>query len=294
MEIRLEELREGFAIYGFIIKEDALYTVYLALRLEKPLLVCGPPGVGKTELAKVLSRIMNARLIRLQCHEGLDESSALYDWNIQRQLVKIHLSTRDEQLREEKLFSLSNILQRPLLQAITSEERVVLLIDEIDRSDPSFEAFVLEVLSDFQITIPEIGTITATRKPIVVITNNGERELSEPLRRRCIFLYLDFPTIEEEASILKNRAPEVLENLNEEIAMAVAWARDKGHQLGPSAPYALDWARSLLLLNADSYQKNYIDNTLEALAKNKENLAAFWNQTATGVASNLKKEKYEG
>ncbi|HHW42014.1 MAG TPA: MoxR family ATPase [Syntrophomonadaceae bacterium] len=291
MEINLEELREGFARYRFIIKEDALYTVYLALRLEKPLLVGGPPGVGKTELAKVLSQIMNARLIRLQCYEGLDESSALYDWNIQRQLVKIHLSARDGQLREEKLFSLSNILQRPLLQAITSEEQVVLLIDEIDRSDPGFEAFVLEVLSDFQITIPEIGTITATRKPIVVITNNGERELSEPLRRRCVFLYLDFPEIEEEASILKNRAPEVLENLNEEIAMAVAWARDRGHQLGPNAPYAMDWARSLLLLNADSYQKDYIDKTLKALANNKDSLAAFWNQTVTGVATNLKKEK---
>jgi len=291
MEIRLEELREGFARYGFVIKEDDLYTVYLALHLEKPLLVGGPPGVGKTELAKVLSKIMNARLIRLQCHEGLDESNALFDWNIQRQLVKMHLAAKDEQLREETLFSLSNILQRPLLQAITSEEQVVLLIDEIDRSDPSFEAFVLEVLSDFQITIPEIGTIAATRKPIVVITNNGERELSEPLRRRCVFLYLDFPRIEEEALILKNCAPEVLENLNEEIAMAVAWARDKGHQLGPNAPYALDWARSLLLLNADSYQKDYIDKTLEALAKNKENLAAFWTQPETGVVGNLEKEK---
>lgn len=291
MEVELEQLRDGFSSSKFIIKEENLYTVYLALRLDKPLLVCGPPGVGKTELAKVLSEILNARLIRLQCHAGLDESRALYDWNIQRQLVKIHLAGKDEQLQEEAIFSLSNLLQRPLLQAIMSEERVVLLIDEIDRSDSNFEAFVLEVLSDFQISIPEIGTLVAQQKPIVVITSSGERELSEPLKRRCVFLYLDFPKIEEELSILKNRIPEVLENIHEDIAMAIAWARDQGYKLGHHAPEAMEWARSLLFLSSGNYQKDYIDKTLEALRMNRENFLAFWSQAEKESSKNCEKEK---
>jgi len=256
----LEELREGFSQTGYIINEEALNVVYLALRLEKPLLVCGPAGVGKTALAKVLSKILAAKLIRLQCHEGLDENKALYDWNFQRQLVKIHLAARNEAIPEEELFSLSNILQRPLLQAITSKEPVVLLIDEIDQADPDFEAFLLEVLSDFQISIPEIGTVTAHQKPVVVITNNGERELSEALRRRCVFLYLDFPTIEQEASIIRVHAPETLENLSEEISLGVNRLLQAGHHPGPYAASVFDWARALLLLNADNLQKDCPEN----------------------------------
>ncbi|MGB9792658.1 MAG: AAA family ATPase [Thermacetogeniaceae bacterium] len=291
MEISLEELREGFTKYRYIISEDALYTVYLSLRLDKPLLVCGPPGVGKTELAKVLSKILGAELVRLQCHEGLDESTALYDWNIQRQLVKIHIAEKDEQLVEEEIFSFSNLLQRPLLRAITSDKKVVLLIDEIDRSDSSFEALVLEVLSDFQISIPELGTIVARHKPTVVITSGGERELSEPLRRRCVFLYLDFPKIDEEVSILKNRIPEVLDNIQEEIARGVAWARDEGFRLGPNAPAAMGWARTLLYLSAGSYQKEYVDKTLETLMANQENLLAFWSRLEEEASENVEKEK---
>lgn len=291
MEISLEELREGFTKYRYIINEDALYTVYLSLRLDKPLLVCGPPGVGKTELAKVLSKILDAELVRLQCHEGLDESTALYDWNIQRQLVKIHIAGRDEQLEEEKIFSFSNLLQRPLLKAITSDKKVVLLIDEIDRSDPSFEALVLEVLSDFQISIPELGTIVASQRPTVVITSGGERDLSEPLKRRCVFLYLDFPKIEEEVSILRNRIPDALDNIQEEIARAVAWARDEGFKLGPNAPAAMGWARTLLFLNADSFQKEYVDKTLKALLVNQENLLAYWSGFEKESSENVGKGK---
>lgn len=275
MELTLEELRERFTRAGYIINEDALNTVYLALRLEKPLLVCGPAGVGKTELAKVLSNILGAKLIRIQCHEGLDESKALYDWNFQRQLVKIHLAARHETIREEDLFSLPNILQRPLLQAITSEESVVLLIDEIDRADPDFEAFLLEVLSDFQISIPEIGTITTNRKPIVVITNNGEREISEALRRRCIFLYIDFPTIEQEASIIRVHASEILKELEEEISLGVNRLLQPGSHPGPQAASTLDWARALLLLNADRLRREYVEKTLDLLAKKKENIEAY-------------------
>lgn len=290
MELDLEQLREGFARYRFIIKGKDLSTVYLALRLDKPLLVCGPPGVGKTELARVLSEILNAKLIRLQCHAGLDESRALYDWNIQRQLVKIHLAGKDEQLQEKAIFSISNLLQRPLLQAIMSEEKVVLLIDEIDRSDPGFEAFVLEVLSDFQISIPEIGTIVAHQKPTVVITSSGERELSEPLKRRCVFLYLDFPKIEDEVLILKNRIPGVLENIHEVIAMAVAWARDQGYKLGPHAPEAMEWARTLLFLNAGNYQNDYLEKTMETPRMNKENFQTFWSQMEKEGSKSCEKE----
>ncbi len=275
MQIELRELRQGFESAGFVIDEDDLNVVYLALKLEKPLLVSGPPGVGKTDLAKVLSRICGARLIRLQCHEGLDESKALYDWNFQRQLVKIHLAARSGSVREDDLFTLPNILQRPLLQAITANEPVVLLIDEIDRSDPDFEAFLLEVLSDFQISVPEIGTIKAVRKPTVIITNNGERELSEALRRRCVFLYLNFPTTEQEASIIRIKNPVVLDDLREEIALAVARTRDAGYHPVPGAGEGLDWARALFLLDADHYQKDYVDKTLDRLAENKENLLSF-------------------
>jgi MoxR-like ATPase len=271
-EIDLETLRSGFRGAGFIIDEPELQTVYLALRLDKPLLVTGPPGTGKTLLARALSRLLPGRLIRLQCHEGLDENNALYDWNIQRQLVQIHLAADSEGIDEQDLFSLANLMQRPLLQAITAADQVVLLIDELDRANPSFEAFLLEILSDFQISIPEIGTIRADRKPVVVITSDGERELSEALKRRCVYLYLDFPTIEQEASIIRAQIPGDLDDLNENLALAVAGARDNGFSFGLGGGRTLDWARALLLLNADHYQSDYVNKILAALAKNKDNL----------------------
>lgn len=262
---------------SYIINEETLNTIYLALKLEKPLLVSGPAGVGKTELAKVLSSILNARLIRLQCYEALDESKALYDWNIQRQLIKIHLSGQKEDTgdEEEDLFSLPFILQRPLLEAVLSKELVLLLIDEIDRSDPDFESLLLELLSDFQISIPEVGTVKAACKPVVVITNSGERELSEALRRRCVFLYLNYPIIEEEAAVLRAKVPEELETLNETIALAVAMVRDQGAQLGFASPQVIDWIRTILMLNAGHYQKDYIDKVSAALEEYKENYSSL-------------------
>lgn len=253
----------------------------MALKLEKPLLISGPTGVGKTELAKALSAILNARLIRLQCYEALDESKALYDWNIQRQLVKIHISHQQggSQEQEEDLFSLPYILQRPLLEAITQKEQVLLLIDEIDRADPDFESLLLELLSDFQVSIPEIGTIKAICKPVVVITNSGERELTEALRRRCVFLYLDYPTIDEEAAIIQARASDELETLNENIALAVATVRDRGAQLGFASPQLVDWARTILMLNAGRYQKDYVDKLLADLEQYKENCSSLESYT---------------
>lgn len=272
-------MQDGFSRFCYIINEDHLNTIYMALRLEKPLLVCGLAGVGKTELAKVLSNILGAKLIRLQCHGGLDESKSLYEWNIQRQLINIHIDNRSKDVKnaEENLFSLDYILQRPLLQAITQKEQVLLLIDEIDRADRDFEAFLLEVLSDYQISIPEIGTIKAAKKPVFVITNSGERELSEALRRRCVFLYLDNPTIKAEASIIRARIPDVLDTLNENIAMGVAQARDRGSQLGFGTIQDMDWARVLLMLIADQYQKDYVDKGMEVLASYQESLSAAEN-----------------
>jgi len=261
-----------------VINEEALSTIYLALKLEKPLLVSGPAGVGKTELAKVLSSILNARLIRLQCYEALDESKALYDWNIQRQLIKIHLSQQtscSQEADEEDLFSLAYILQRPLLEAITQKEQVLLLIDEIDRSDPDFESLLLELLSDFQVSIPEVGTVKAVRKPVVVITNSGERELTEALRRRCVFLYLDYPTIDEEAAVIRAKASTELETLKENIALAVAKVREQGVQLGFAAPQVVDWARTILMLNAGHYQQDYVDKLSADLERYKVNFRSL-------------------
>ncbi|HHY41079.1 MAG TPA: MoxR family ATPase [Syntrophaceticus sp.] len=281
IDIQLEELRNGFKQRSYFINEEGLTTIYLALKLEKPLLISGPTGVGKTELAKALSAILNARLIRLQCYEALDESKALYDWNIQRQLVKIHISHQQggSQEQEEDLFSLPYILQRPLLEAITQKEQVLLLIDEIDRADPDFESLLLELLSDFQVSIPEIGTIKAICKPVVVITNSGERELTEALRRRCVFLYLDYPTIDEEAAIIQARASDELETLNENIALAVATVRDRGAQLGFASPQLVDWARTILMLNAGRYQKDYVDKLLADLEQYKENCSSLESYT---------------
>ena len=277
IDIQLEELRDGFKQRSYIINEETLSTIYLALKLEKPLLISGPAGVGKTDLAKTLSSILNARLIRLQCYEALDESKALYDWNIQRQLIKIHLSQQKggAQDQEEDLFSLSYILQRPLLEAITQKEQVLLLIDEIDRSDPDFESLLLELLSDFQVSIPEVGTIRALRKPVVVITNSGERELTEALRRRCAFLYLDYPTIDQEAAVIRAKASDELEILKENIALAVAEVRDQGTQLGFASPQVVDWAKTILMLNAGHYQKDYVDNLLATLEQYKENYSSL-------------------
>jgi MoxR-like ATPase len=264
MKVSLNKLSKGFEQNGYIIDQEKITAIYLSLNLDKPLLVCGPQGTGKTTLAVVLSKILNARLIRLQCHEGLDESKVLYDWNIQRQLINIHLS-RQNDLPEGQLFSIENLLQRPLLQAILSKEQVVLLIDEIDRSEPDFEPFLLEILSDFQITIPEIGTIAALNKPAVIITNNGDRELSDALLRRCSFLYLDYPNIEQEASIVRSKAPQVLENLSEDIALAAVKTSNARH----CSDSDLDWARVLMLLDADRYQKGFLEKTMELLGKKK-------------------------
>lgn len=274
MDISMENLRQAFEADGYICGQEVITTVYLALRLEKPLLITGAPGVGKTELAKVLSRVFNTELIRLQCYEGLDENKALYEWNYQKQLIKIQLSKGDI-MEEDDLFSSKYLLERPLLKAIRSQKRPVLLIDEIDKTDEEFEAFLFELLSDFQVSIPELGTIKASQIPIVVLTSNGERELSDGLKRRCIFLYIDYPSVEKEIQIIKAKVPGVGERLTHQVAAALHFLRKLELKKKPAISETLDWARSLLLLKVEELNPAAVEATVNVLFKDQDDINTF-------------------
>lgn len=278
MDVTIANLRKAFQDVGYIMDEEVVITVYLSLMLEKPLMIEGAPGVGKTELAKVLATIFSTDLIRLQCYEGLDENKSLYEWNYQRQLLRIQIARESactEDL-EQDLFSREYLLERPLLKAIQAENKVVLLIDEVDKTDEEFEAFLFEVLSDFQVSVPELGTLSARHIPMVVLTSNNERELSDGLKRRCIYLYLDYPTVEREIEIIRARIPEVGEKLSVEIARAVSLIRSESDiKKKPSIAETLDWTRSLMTLEKDRLSKVAIDQTLNLLLKTKADTDAF-------------------
>ncbi len=281
MHLTLKDLRKGFENVGYICDEETILTVYLSLVLEKPILIEGPPGVGKTEMGKVLSQIFDTELIRLQCYEGLDENKALYEWNYQKQLLKIQINRDNAETNEleNDLFSPEYLLERPLLKAIQSPRKVVLLVDEIDKSDDEFEAFLFELLSDFQVSVPELGTIRANHIPIVVLTSNSERELSDGLKRRCIFLYLDFPGIEREVEIIQAKVPQAGENLTKEIAKAVNLIRQNAEiRKKPSIAETLDWTRALVSLNKDRLQSSTIELTLNLLLKNRADQRVFHEQ----------------
>lgn len=280
-KITIEQLRSGFENNGYIAEDEIAVPVYLALRLEKPILITGAPGVGKTEIAKVLSGVFGTDLIRLQCYEGLDENKALYEWNYQRQLIKIQLirdSGSDESM-ERNLFSQEYLLERPLLKAIQAPKKAVLLIDEIDKTDEEFEAFLFEVLSDFQVSIPELGTLKARHIPVVVLTNNGERELSDGLKRRCVFLFIDFPSVEKEIRIIRVKVPEAGERLGEEVALAMNYLR---HNLEikkkPSISETLDLTRALLLFEASRLEPDLVKKTINLLLKDKDDIDLFNSQ----------------
>lgn len=278
MDITIANLRKAFHDIGYITSEEVIITVFLALQLEKPLLLEGAPGVGKTELAKVLAAIFDTELIRLQCYEGLDENKALYEWNYQRQLLKIQMTRETAFIEdmEQNLFSRQYLLERPLLKAIQADRKVVLLIDEVDKTDEEFEAFLFEVLSDFQVSVPELGTLAARHIPMVVLTSNNERELSDGLRRRCVYLYLDYPTVEREVAIIRARLPEVGEKMATEVARAVALVRSEQEiRKKPSVAETLDWTRSLLALDKDRLTKAVVEQTLSMLLKAKPDLDAF-------------------
>lgn len=281
MQVELAHLRQGFSDVGYICEENAVLTVYLALKLQKPLLIEGAPGVGKTELGKTLAKVLKTELIRLQCYEGLDENKALYEWNYQRQLLRIQIDSHleDRQLVEEDLFSLSYLLERPLLKAIRAPERKVLLIDEVDKCDPEFEAFLLEVLSDFQISVPELGTLQARNIPVVVLTSNNERELSDGLKRRCLYLYFNFPDVIRESQIIRSRVPEAGEHFAAEIARVIAHIRSQEElRKKPSIAETLDWTRALIALGKKRVDGALVNDTLNLLLKNRQDQLLFHRQ----------------
>jgi len=254
-------------------------ALYLSMTLGKPLLVEGPAGVGKTEIAKVLAKALNTKLIRLQCYEGLDATTALYEWNYPRQLLHIKLdesSPTSEAEKEATIFSEAFLLKRPLLQAITEHGRApVLLIDEIDRSDEEFEAFLLEVLSDFQVTIPEIGTITATHRPHVVLTSNRSRDLSDALRRRCLYHWIDYPSLEKELAIVHARVPAISETLSREVTQIIQQTRTMNLSKVPGVAETLDWATALVALNATQIDREVLDETIGCFLKDEADIAVF-------------------
>ncbi len=251
-------------------------SLHLALELRKPLLVEGHAGVGKTEIAKVLARLLGTDLIRLQCYEGLDASTALYEWNYARQLLHIRLQERDGHAggdAEAKIFSEPFLLKRPLLQAIVHEGQApVLLVDEIDRSDEEFEAFLLEVLSDFQVTVPEIGTISARERPHVILTSNRSRELSDALRRRCLYLWIDYPSFEKELSIVRRKVPGASEDLTTQIVGLVQRLRRAKLAKVPGVSETLDWASALVVLHASQLSPEVVTETLGCLVKDEADL----------------------
>ena len=268
--VQLNDIKRMLASQGYITDDTVAMSVFLSLQLNKPLLVEGPAGVGKTEIAKVMAAALQTDLIRLQCYEGLDATHALYEWNYQRQLLHIKLTENGSQSVDEKektIFSDSFLMKRPLLQAITHTKKPVLLIDEIDRSDEEFESFLLEVLSDWQITIPETGTIKATHIPQVILTGNRTRELSEALRRRCLYLYIDYPDFEKEWLILKNKIPGIDARLAEQITRFMQQLRIMKLEKTPGLSESLDWAMALTSLHISHLDKTIIEQTLGVFLK---------------------------
>ncbi|HET7446160.1 MAG TPA: MoxR family ATPase [Solirubrobacterales bacterium] len=270
----MAEVKDGLAQVGYLADEPAALVSFLAQKLGKPVLVEGPAGVGKTELAKALSRASGRELVRLQCYEGLDEAKAMYEWNYRKQLLRIQAGGEagwsDVQ---EDIFGEEFLLTRPLMQAISSPEPVVLLIDEIDKTDQEFEAMLLELLSDFQITIPELGQISATTMPIVVLTSNDSRELTEALKRRCLYLWLDYPGIEREMEIVRLHAPELSETLARRLVEVIEMVRALDLKKPPSIAESIDWARTLLLMGAEDIDRETFNQSMSIIVKHRTDIA---------------------
>lgn len=284
-----EKIKENLASQQYIATDEIATVVFLAEQLGKPTLIEGPAGVGKTELSKAWAAAKNYRLIRLQCYEGLDETKALYEWEYAKQMLYTQL-LRDKlqdvigqavslqeaadriAAEEEVFFSKRFLLPRPLLQALISPEPVVLLIDEIDRADVEFEAFLLEVLSDFQVSVPELGTIAAQHQPVVFLTSNNTRELSEALKRRCLYLFLDYPSVEEELEIVRLKVPDLAPELAQQAVELVHQLRNLDLKKSPSISETLDWARALVKLNTDHLDEKTIENTMTVLLKHESDI----------------------
>ena len=279
----IDELETGLSEAAYLPDRGLATALFLSLQLEKPLLLEGEAGVGKTEAAKALARILGARLIRLQCYEGLDVAHAVYEWNYSRQLLHIR-AAQEGTVSEEELFGPEFLIRRPLLEAIESPERVVLLIDEIDRADEEFEAFLLEVLSDFQITIPEIGTISAAdHKPAVVLTSNRTRELHDALKRRCLYHWIGHPALEREVAIVKLRVPGVPERLAAQAAAFVQGLRGLDLAKPPGVAETIDWANALTALGRQELDAEVVEQTLGSVLKYHEDVLAVRDETLQGL-----------
>jgi MoxR-like ATPase len=270
----VEDVAAGLRSVGYLPGESTALVSYLASKLGKPILVEGPAGVGKTELAKALAQFLGRPLVRLQCYEGLDEAKALYEWNYRKQLLRIQAEADGagwEQVQDD-IFGAEFLLQRPLMAAIAAEEPVVLLIDEIDKTDQEFEAMLLELLSDFQLSIPELGRFEARTRPVVLLTSNNTRELTEALKRRCLYLWLDYPSLEHELEIVKLHAPELSDAVARKLVEVIAMVRELDLKKPPSIAESIDWARALLLLGADDIDGRTFTDTMSIIVKHRTDL----------------------
>lgn len=278
MHDAINDIQQTLEARGYIAGREIATALHLAQQLSRPLLIEGPAGVGKTEIAKVMAKTNHTELIRLQCYEGLDANAAIYEWNYQKQLLHIRMeegSQKTTEHKEQEIFSESFLLKRPLLQAISSEQAPVLLIDEIDRADEAFEAFLLELLSDWQLTIPELGTLRAKQAPYTVLTSNRTRELSDALRRRCLYLWIDYPPFDKELQIVRSKTPGLSEALSRRVVSVVQLLRKFPLEKTPGVAETLDWATALTLLHQDAFEPDVLVSTVSVLLKHYEDQKLF-------------------
>jgi MoxR-like ATPase len=292
----LTETRDRLAASGYLADDSTALVAHLAMALGKPVLVEGPAGVGKTELAKALARATGRKLIRLQCYEGLDEAKALYEWNYRKQLLRIQTESREAGWEEvqEDIFGEEFLLARPLLTAIANPDPVVLLIDEIDKTDQEFEAMLLEVLSDFQISIPEMGVVEAKSQPVVVLTSNNARELTEALKRRCLYLWLDYPNVERELEIVRLHSPDLPEALGRRLVEVVHMVRQLDLKKPPSIAESIDWARALILLGADDIDQSMLEKTMSIIVKHRTDLDVVAERVGVKLSGGVLSERQAG
>ncbi|RMD86796.1 MAG: MoxR family ATPase [Calditrichaeota bacterium] len=296
----IEQVQKALQKQNYITERSLATTIFLSLKMGKPMFLEGEAGVGKTEVAKVLAKILNTELIRLQCYEGLDVHNAVYEWNYTRQILQIRLleatGHRDEKQILHEIFGPEFLIRRPLLQAVDGHigQPPVLLIDELDRADEEFEAFLLELLSDFQITIPEIGTIKAQKPPVVVITSNRTREIHDALKRRCLYFWIDYPSAEKEFQIVMTKVPEIPKKLAHEIVAFVQELRTKDLYKLPGVAETLDWAQALMALTEQELHPEVVDHTLGTLLKYQDDIARIKGGESAQILEKIKQENETG